>query len=804
MSASRTSASFSRRWFWPSLGALALTAWIGWLRAPSISMPMWNVDESIHAAVTRVLLEGGLIYRDAIDQRTPLTYYLFAGLFKFTGVSLPATRVMLVVFLGATGWLLASTVRRLHALSAGLVAALAFAAITSWSLEKGDLYSAHTEWFVAFFTVLAAWLFWGRPSDPGRGWRSLATGTALGLAVLSKQVALLELAPPLVALLVLGLSGTLTRAQVARRIGLVLGGWLLTVGAVVGVLVLAGVGRDFLYYTWTYNVSIYGAEFTFQEKLLSIVPMGEHVLEVYPVLILSALGGAIWAFIRTTQLDAPPAQRVVRGHFSYLLAWIVVTIGETAAGGRGYNHYAFVFLPALCWAAALLPAAVISGWNHPLGRRWFIRLAGVALLAGMAYSVSVPPLQARRVEPYGADPALRVSAFVRANSTPADKLFVWGFNSDIYHYAERTPASRFVYCSFLTGMIPWTNLDPAVDTAYAIVPGAMDDLLADLERSQPKFIIDCSVGPHRRFEKYPIVNFPRLNAWIERNYVEVESAIFVPQGFRLHARRESAAFDSAVAYAHAEAHVAIGGAGVLAPGRKRLEIRADAPTAEITGLGLSLNDEPPALTTFSPAASRQVLVPMVVGDGNVDLTLHPWIRFGDGPWERGEPTVVAVETLTVSADQERDFALPIIETQAAATGVRSAFGASAHLNPGQRNFSVHAPGILRYTLPAGVTHLTGTYGIADGAWADSNGSPTDGVEFIIRIVPPGETGRILLQRYLKPRTEAGDRGDQGFNCAFPPHLPAGTTLELEVTNGPAGDASSDWSHWDEVQLWTTP
>uniref|UniRef100_UPI0040492E98 hypothetical protein n=1 Tax=Cephaloticoccus sp. TaxID=1985742 RepID=UPI0040492E98 len=43
------------------------------------------MDEGIHATVARTILDGGVMYRDAIDQRTPLSYYLVAFAFAAIG-----------------------------------------------------------------------------------------------------------------------------------------------------------------------------------------------------------------------------------------------------------------------------------------------------------------------------------------------------------------------------------------------------------------------------------------------------------------------------------------------------------------------------------------------------------------------------------------------------------------------------------------------------------------------------------------------------------------------------------------------
>ena len=68
----------------------------------------------------------------------------------------------------------------------------------------------------------------------------------------------------------------------------------------------------------------------------------------------------------------------------------------------------------------------------------------------------------------------------------------------------------------------------------------MDTLLADLETSRPTFIVDCGVGPHRNFAKYPIDRFEPLQRFVSRNYVEAESGQFLPQGYKLHLIKDSA------------------------------------------------------------------------------------------------------------------------------------------------------------------------------------------------------------------------------------------------------------------------
>ena len=56
----------------PWLVLVALAAWVFWLRWPTFAHAFWNLDEGIYATVARTVLDGGVMYRDAIDHQSRL------------------------------------------------------------------------------------------------------------------------------------------------------------------------------------------------------------------------------------------------------------------------------------------------------------------------------------------------------------------------------------------------------------------------------------------------------------------------------------------------------------------------------------------------------------------------------------------------------------------------------------------------------------------------------------------------------------------------------------------------------------
>ncbi|RXK55280.1 hypothetical protein ESB00_05115 [Oleiharenicola lentus] len=516
---------------------LLITAGTLWLRWPAFSFGLWNLDEAIHATAARAILDGGVLYRDAIDQRTPLSYYAVAGVFAIFGENnLWAVRCAIALLIAGTGWLLFLAGRTLRGGFAGIAAAALFVLLTTAMLYAGDANAANTEWFVAFFTSAgAAVLLLGGTKPSAR--QIFLTGALFGCAFLSKQPALLDAAAPFATLLYLGWRANRPPRRLALTLLTLIGGWLAPVLLTAGYLAARGALGDAIFYTWIYNLRFYGPETTLADRVMSALLPFRLLGAAQPGLLALWFAGAGFVLHRVLQRRPEPAEQATNPGLLFVAVWSLVALAGAAAGGRDFQHYHIQFLAPFSLGAGLA-LALLPGWLGSARSRW-LRVAAALLLALVTYHTAVLALSARRpnrVVPV--DPSMRVSNHIREHSNAADRIFVWGYHPDIYLLADRLPASRFLYASFLTGLVPWTNGAPGVDTSYAIVPGAMDTLLRDLAASRPLFIVDCSAGPNRFWSKYPLEKFPPLHAFIRAGYKQVESHYFLPQGFRLFQRKE--------------------------------------------------------------------------------------------------------------------------------------------------------------------------------------------------------------------------------------------------------------------------
>ncbi len=119
--------------FWRAiLVAVALLGGVLWLRWATFGGNLWNVDEAIHAAAARTILDGGVLYRDACDIRNPLTYYVVAGVFVLCGENnLWAVRCLVALLITATAIFLYFSGCALRRPGAGAAAAGLYAALST-------------------------------------------------------------------------------------------------------------------------------------------------------------------------------------------------------------------------------------------------------------------------------------------------------------------------------------------------------------------------------------------------------------------------------------------------------------------------------------------------------------------------------------------------------------------------------------------------------------------------------------------------------------------------------------------------
>ena len=130
------------------------------LRWPSLERQIWNLDEGSTMTMAQLILAGQVPYREAADNRTPLVPYVKAAILAVTGDwNTTAMHAGVALMLGLTAILLWQTARRFGQEKAGVISAVVFTFLSLGMIPAIDALTAHTGWFVVFFSSLGFWLF---------------------------------------------------------------------------------------------------------------------------------------------------------------------------------------------------------------------------------------------------------------------------------------------------------------------------------------------------------------------------------------------------------------------------------------------------------------------------------------------------------------------------------------------------------------------------------------------------------------------------------------------------------------------
>lgn len=442
-----------RPWPWLLIGALCV------LRLPAVVQPL-GPDQALYAYVGQTILDGGLPYRDAWDQKPPglhAAYAVMWWLWPDESV-VPLTDAVLAWLVALLLWRIAlrfGATRATGALAAGLFLMLGDPA---FSRLAGVRVRGQGEVFIGALVTLALLSILRAVESSSRGHRSssalaAASGIFLGLAAIVKYQAAVYVVPILTVVAVFGDSRH-GRARPAPLAFWIFAGLLAPVAATVAIFAAGGALRELWDATVVYNVryagETYATVWSFLSYLVSF-PMQHARVDA-----LWLVGGAGCAVL-LLQSFRRPALWVP-------LAWTAAACLAIAINGsRGLPQYFLQALPPLALSAAIAADAL-----RPLSRS--LRVLGVLLVALAAGRVVSFPkaldatrwdtthltgridratylarFAGRPGDKYSAPDVAELGAWLRQRSDADETVFVFGFSSGAYVHSRRPSASRFFW-----------------------------------------------------------------------------------------------------------------------------------------------------------------------------------------------------------------------------------------------------------------------------------------------------------------------------------------------------------------------
>ena len=479
------------------------------LRAPTLLPSMYTIDEAYYSTIANEMLDGGAVYRTAVDTKPPGMYYIYAGVFQLAGRNnLFAVHLLAMFVVAATALVLRRIGARVADDWAGAWSGIAYAVFVH-AYWPWDTLGANSEIFASLPLALGVLAFLQGQKKPSWALMFLS-GALVGVAALIRQPSAVNLG---VMLACLAYGWLILRAQSFARVLAAASGILIGFVAVIGALAwccqLQGNLHDAYLWTWAFAIRYVESETTLGYVLQRLVTV--HLA----VILLSGLLWyfGIWQVVET--LRSFWRRRAVSAEAVLLILWLVLSYLAIFVGWRFPGHYHLAVLPPLSILAGQAFSRFVAEERRSPQPRWrWIRtgIIGAAALPAIAFLIVAFVV---RTQIFHFLPT--VQQIVKETS-PNDRIFVWGSSPQFYSFSGRRMATRFVSCTHLVGA--YASRPRAVrDKGESVIPGSWEMFQADWEAHPPILIIDMStVDPF--WSKHPMTRYPVLRAYLAEYRVE--------------------------------------------------------------------------------------------------------------------------------------------------------------------------------------------------------------------------------------------------------------------------------------------
>ena len=526
-----------------------------------------NGDETVRALTASRVLEGARLYTDIVTDKPPGATYFYAAVFALFGRSMKAVHVAAALWSFATATVVYLIASRLYSRRTALWAALAFVYFSTNYLTQ-DMMAANTEMLMALPYTAAFYFFIKARLNRRDNERALQStsrplnlilaGVMTGLAVMFKQVAVFNLAffalyeiwrtllerdrikqsspgktSPRVSVI------TAARRMIGPLMFIALG-FSLVMALFFGWLTKTGSLADF----WRYAV-VLGVKYVdaMPEQLGLRFLLGRvfgYVL--FNAALWSLAVWTVWRAARKLLRREPGgvkqpspdlyAENAAHYRFDLTIAlWAIASLSGVFTGGRFFGHYFIQVLPALSLLASRAVMHLGERLGAPAGKRKaqvaaallaLMFLFGVVRIhyrtAILAYETITGRLT-RWSEEWGMTKREReaeeVAQILRSRIRAGEPLYIWDYGLDVYWRTGARPASRYLTPYYITGRFPEITAELAPPDE-GFWPEARANLIEDLNRTRPSFIVDVS-GTLLALPYPEVVDFIKANYRFEQN-----------------------------------------------------------------------------------------------------------------------------------------------------------------------------------------------------------------------------------------------------------------------------------------------
>jgi hypothetical protein len=399
-------------------------------------------DEGEYAYAGQLILRGLVPYAHVYSMKLPGVFLAYAGILAAFGSTVAAIRATLLVVNLATALLLFFLGRRLIGPTAGSVAATSFAVLSMSPSVQGMF--ANTEHFVLLF-VVGGLLSLLRGLERGRIAELFSAGLLLGVAILMKQHGALFAVPAAYQILLVSRANPALRwTRVASHLALFATALVAPYALTCVVLAIAGAFDKFWFWTVEYAWN-YSSRYTLAQGWSQFLDRSSQVVAAAPLLwILAGVG-----------LSALAWDPVARKRSPFILMLAGSSFVAISAGFYFRPHYLLLMLPVAALLTGTAVSAIVrkvSVFSSPSTVRTLSVVLVVLCVAAPLYHerellFRLSPVEVTRAV-YTLNPfpeSVEIGRFIRSNTREDDTIAVFGSEPQIYFYANRRSATKYIY-----------------------------------------------------------------------------------------------------------------------------------------------------------------------------------------------------------------------------------------------------------------------------------------------------------------------------------------------------------------------
>lgn len=418
------------------------------LRSQFLTEP-FERDEGEYAYLGWRITKGELPYRDIFNQKFPGIHYLYAAIIKFYGPDYVTIRLW-VLILGIISILLFYLLaERLYGSRIAFLSVIFFALFSGGPYIQGS--SANCEPLMNFFIITGFYVFLLCLNKTNVYF--LLPGLLLGLAFSIKQVAVF-------AFLALCCWLAVEEFYREKRIKFALffrKAFFLTIGFFAPIFLFIlyfmkiGIITDFINNTVKYNI-----EYVLHSASEIRDPFFVNLLKQCETLFVRENG--IILLLAVFALLAIIIKRRTKENLMVLL-WLFFAFISVCSGGRRLRfHYFIQMLPAMCMLAGISFTFLYDSLNQLKTKDYWkdsrnvfiIFVLTVMLVFNLTYQIPMyfiySPFKVNYVKYGGAifNEATFIADYIKENSNDKDTILVVGPEPEIYFYAQRKSATKYL------------------------------------------------------------------------------------------------------------------------------------------------------------------------------------------------------------------------------------------------------------------------------------------------------------------------------------------------------------------------